>query len=319
MNESMRCRGEKAEKVAGTGADGSTCQVLDQVAELSLLPTHRVLVCEDDEMQRAMIQSVFEAHNKLEDAPCKYACDFCCTGIEMLDVLRTRERDFNLLIVDVELPDGVQGHQLLPLARALISGNPGIVMLSHHQEPNIVDACLRAGALAYFFKPLRLDAVAALHAYCSTNHRPMQNAPPPPSLCADLAGSSGLGVCNLSGNGPRSAICAPAYICAPHRGAAADRIADARSEPQASYPSGFLAAAALATAVADIAAAAASADANRSEADLAAGMVQLASRSRSCGSSLSSCSSSAVPGVRRSRRSLTGTTDSETVGVCAQQ
>jgi len=300
----MRVASHRNPLAASTAADGSTSQVLEQVAELSLLPTHRVLVCEDDEMQRAMIQSVFEAHNKQEDAPCKYACDFCCTGIEMLDVLRTRERDFNLLIVDVELPDGVQGHQLLPLARALISGNPGIVMLSNHQEPNIVEACLRAGALAYFFKPLRLDTVAALRAYCSTNHRAVQNAPPPASLCADLAGSSGLGVCNLSGNGPRSAICAPAYLCAPHRGAAAERSADARSEPQASSASGFLAAAALATAVADTAAAA------------SAGLVQLPSRSESCGSSVSS---SAAPGVTRSRRSLTGTSDSETVSVCAQQ
>ena len=151
----------------------------------------RALVVEDDPLQRVLIKELFEANNELPGAACTFSLTFCCTGTEAIQVLVGSRKRFDLMIIDVELPDSLQGPMLIPLIKSLVRDCPGIVMLSQHREPDVISACLRHGAGAYFNKPLRLNIIAQLYRFCSTAAstswpKCTGSAPATPSLCADL-------------------------------------------------------------------------------------------------------------------------------------
>jgi CheY-like chemotaxis protein len=94
-----------------------------------------------------------------------FACETVSQALEALEAER-----FDLLISDLELPDG-SGHQLMQaLAR---HGGPPAIALSGHGSAEDVDLSLAAGFSAHLTKPVTLPQLkAAIHQVCGP-HAPV--------------------------------------------------------------------------------------------------------------------------------------------------
>jgi putative two-component system response regulator len=104
---------------------------------------HHVLVVDDDEQIRRMVQRVLDAGGYL----CAQADD-PSTARRMLD-----EEQFDLVLCDVNMP-GASG---LELAREILTERPGtaVVMVTGLDDPRLADTALELGAYGYVLKPFR--------------------------------------------------------------------------------------------------------------------------------------------------------------------
>lgn len=111
----------------------------------SLQPT--LLVVDDDDNIRSLLSFVLRKH---------YEVAVCSNGLEALAWLGTHELPAGILL-DLDMPQ-VNGYTLLHQLRA--SGwyrHLPVVVLSGHENLQVRQACLAAGASAYLIKPFHPD------------------------------------------------------------------------------------------------------------------------------------------------------------------
>lgn len=87
-------------------------------------------------------------------------CNYDATAVEngklALDVLRNPENDFDLLLLDLAMPE-MDGFELLTIMQGdqRLKDLPVIVM-SANESQTIVSQCLQLGAVNYLVKPVRV-------------------------------------------------------------------------------------------------------------------------------------------------------------------
>jgi len=97
----------------------------------------RVLVVEDDAHQRETLRALFERCNLLPGG-----MRFLVWMAESIETARTMLediRDFNLVLVDVLMPDG-NGYDLLPLIKEIVGNKAAVVMNSAHNQASLIKA-----------------------------------------------------------------------------------------------------------------------------------------------------------------------------------
>lgn len=117
-----------------------------------LAPGHRVLVVEDDEVNRMVVERFLDALGQQA---------VCAPDIQ--NALRLlHERPIDLALIDMNLPDG-DGRELLARLRALPAhAHTPAVLMSAHIPRREVDALLEAGFAAFLSKPFPRQRLRAL-------------------------------------------------------------------------------------------------------------------------------------------------------------
>jgi CheY-like chemotaxis protein len=123
----------------------------------------RVLVVEDEPVNRALLRAVFSRAR--EQA---YAVDL--TEAVNLGAARQalRDADFDVIILDVRLPDGNGLDLARELAAARGNARPKVLIMSASVLKSDRDAAITAGGDAFLPKPFRLgDLTAVLDRFAS--------------------------------------------------------------------------------------------------------------------------------------------------------
>lgn len=120
-----------------------------------------VLIADDDPDDRLLITEAFAERYR----ECRL--EFAKDGVELIQLLASREPDLILLDLNMPLMDGRQ-------ALEKIKGNPGLrriptVILTTSDDDEDIDFCYRAGANSYIVKPSSysnlLTIVSVLRSY----------------------------------------------------------------------------------------------------------------------------------------------------------
>jgi signal transduction histidine kinase/DNA-binding response OmpR family regulator len=107
----------------------------------------QVLIVDDDRNSCKVLALIFERQD--------YVVETCSTGQQALE--RAQEKFFNLVLLDIKLPD-MEGVELLaPLKR--IHPDVAIIMVTAHASLETALRALNEGAAAYITKPLNVDEV----------------------------------------------------------------------------------------------------------------------------------------------------------------
>lgn len=112
----------------------------------------RILVVEDDVFSSTAIMELCRQ--------CDFAVETVTSGEECLQKLEAdseqplRER-FNLVLCDVMM-HGMDGREVLMQIRKRYGDEIAVIMISSNEQHEMVEACIRAGADSYLFKPLRI-------------------------------------------------------------------------------------------------------------------------------------------------------------------
>ena len=111
----------------------------------------RILIVDDEPVVQRSLSGVFKAR--------KIACDVAGSVAAATKCLN-RDRDYDLVIIDVGLPDG-DGQQVLEQVMAL-PDHPLVVMITGQGSIENAVACMRAGAFDYIIKPFDLAQIDLL-------------------------------------------------------------------------------------------------------------------------------------------------------------
>ncbi|EOD08000.1 hypothetical protein EMIHUDRAFT_218042 [Emiliania huxleyi CCMP1516] len=129
------------EPIASAAAVRSDSEVAKSVAEsLRLRPvgTINVLVVEDDEMQRLVLDKLFTAANGKNDGIVTFDVTFAATAAEAVATLEAPKCvQFSIILLDMMLPD-LNGYDLLPKIRALVGESVAILVASLHTQIELV-------------------------------------------------------------------------------------------------------------------------------------------------------------------------------------
>jgi two-component system sensor histidine kinase RpfC len=106
----------------------------------------RVLLAEDNEVNQNVLSSILErAGHSVEIAP---------DGEKALDILTGRDNDFDIVVLDMNMPN-ISGLDVLKAYRFMdTSMKLPVVMLSANALPETIEACRQAGAHDYLTKPV---------------------------------------------------------------------------------------------------------------------------------------------------------------------
>ena len=130
----------------------------ENASHVSKLGTFRVLLVEDDSLQRLNIASLFDAANRKNEGAVKFELTMAESAAEAVRKLTDAPRSFNLVLLDLLLPDQ-NGFDVLPVLRQEVDDDVAIVIVSAHPELSLVQLCVRRGADAFLAKPLDLNDV----------------------------------------------------------------------------------------------------------------------------------------------------------------
>jgi CheY-like chemotaxis protein len=105
----------------------------------------RILLVEDDRLIRSQAERQLRAMG--------HVVTIASDGVEALGIL-ARSAEFDLLLTDVAMPNGVSGHELAERAKAL---NPAmrILLSSGHSEDAVIRGVERQAGVAFLPKPYR--------------------------------------------------------------------------------------------------------------------------------------------------------------------
>ena len=78
------------------------------------------------------------------------------------DARLPQEERFNLVLCDVMMP-GMSGPDTLVEIRKRYGDEVSVIMLSANEQHQMVEACIRAGADSYLFKPLRMSVFSNIY------------------------------------------------------------------------------------------------------------------------------------------------------------
>ena len=129
----------------------------EHARHVSSLGTFRVLLVEDDSLQRLQIAALFDAANRKNNGAVKFELTMAESAAEAVRKLTNAPRLFNLVLLDMLLPDQ-NGFDVLPVLRQ-VDDDVAIVIVSAHPELSLVQLCVRRGADAFLAKPLDLNDV----------------------------------------------------------------------------------------------------------------------------------------------------------------
>lgn len=106
----------------------------------------RILVAEDNEVNQTVVRAILERAG--------HDVQIASDGEEALDILAEKDTDFNVMILDMNMPK-VSGLDVLKFYRFMeTQSNTPVIMLSANALPETIEECTQAGADAYLTKPL---------------------------------------------------------------------------------------------------------------------------------------------------------------------
>ena len=106
----------------------------------------RVLVAEDNEVNQTVLRAILERAG--------HQVHIAGDGEETLDILSERDTDFDIVILDMNMPN-ISGLNVLKTYRFMETKmNIPVIMLSANAQPRTIEECKQAGAEAYLTKPV---------------------------------------------------------------------------------------------------------------------------------------------------------------------
>lgn len=151
---------------AASGADAGALKMKDMTLNGAMevppgLRNITVLIVEDDSYQQIVLQNLFEKANEVNAGIVHIDVRVVSTGNEAMQLLNgPHPFSFDVVLLDVHLPDDVDGTQVLKGIRALPNGDKiGVVMASAFAQVPIVTRCMNLGANAYLQKPILLQSI----------------------------------------------------------------------------------------------------------------------------------------------------------------
>mmetsp|Transcript_3776 Transcript_3776/g.8211 ORF Transcript_3776/g.8211 Transcript_3776/m.8211 type:complete len:275 (-) Transcript_3776:443-1267(-) len=134
---------------------------------------YHVLLVEDDAMQQFVMEQMFDAANS-RCASVSYVVRTAGStdqAMRMLTDAASSMEPFDLVLLDIELPDG-NGDVMLADIRRLLGESVAIVMVSCWAHPTLVQTCMAAGADGYLQKPVKLENITLIWQHCCKRLRP---------------------------------------------------------------------------------------------------------------------------------------------------
>ncbi len=109
----------------------------------------KILIIDDDEIQRLMLSAVLESQG--------YMVQLADNGIEGMRILLADTPD--LVLLDYEMPE-IDGIELLTKMRKSHSAEDlPVIMLTGHNEVDVVNSCLMSGANDFLVKPVKVESL----------------------------------------------------------------------------------------------------------------------------------------------------------------
>jgi CheY-like chemotaxis protein len=105
-----------------------------------------VLVAEDNVVNQKLIEIM------LRKLGCQVA--MAATGKELVDVLSSAPGDWDLIFMDIQMPE-MDGFEALKVIRKQQRGDIPVVAMTAHAMPRHRQECLAAGMNDYISKPIR--------------------------------------------------------------------------------------------------------------------------------------------------------------------
>ncbi|CAD8155178.1 unnamed protein product [Paramecium octaurelia] len=126
-----------------------------------------VLLAEDAPIQRIALIDLLQL--------CNYQVVACETGIQARDELLKTENEFDLILLDLGLPE-MTGLELLQIIKAIdkLKDVP-VIMMSGDDETETVAACLNAGAEDYMVKPVNFKKLQGLQTFVKKKPKQRNN------------------------------------------------------------------------------------------------------------------------------------------------
>lgn len=117
-------------------------------AKVSSIGKVRTLMVEDDEAQISMLLTLFETANKSHAGALEFDVACARSAAEALEMARPASSEFDLVLLDMLLPDE-PGYTILSTMRSILGGDTAIVMMSAMSEVALVQTCVRRGTCPY--------------------------------------------------------------------------------------------------------------------------------------------------------------------------
>mmetsp|Transcript_1634 Transcript_1634/g.4140 ORF Transcript_1634/g.4140 Transcript_1634/m.4140 type:complete len:290 (+) Transcript_1634:30-899(+) len=155
----------RAEEQPGTSEGAAKLQA--DCSQLALKQPLNVLVVEDSEMQRAILQNLFDAATRKhqeQGSSIAFRVTLAKNAKEALQIASQRP-DIKLVLLDILMPDQ-NGDELLPRLRHIVGDQTAVVTISSANQVDLVERCIVRGADSFVPKPLQLGVVWAIWQYC---------------------------------------------------------------------------------------------------------------------------------------------------------
>lgn len=82
-------------------------------------------------------------------------CDVAYSGQEALDILDRKRKEFDLVLLDLRLPD-LYGVEVLVRIKQM-DPNPPVIIVTAHGTEEDREACMQQGAYAFMHKPVKIE------------------------------------------------------------------------------------------------------------------------------------------------------------------
>ena len=116
----------------------------DALPSAQELGTYEVLVVEDDPAQRGLLRELFDAANAKNLGIVNFNVAMVSNGREALETTKVNGQRFQLILLDLGLPD-IDGQELLPQLREHVGEDSSILIASAHTQVAAV-ACIAGAA-----------------------------------------------------------------------------------------------------------------------------------------------------------------------------